>query len=250
MNGSAPEAPDASPFFLPRTYSWPDDDSGHTIVLSQPEREPELWRQYVTGALRSYRKYGVQDALDFDQMCDGHDTTIFYSAVDNYGQVVGGVRMKGPLRSANDAHAVVEWAGHPAQRAVRKMIADRLSLGIVETRTAWVVDTDHPHRLARTLARTALPTLALLGVRFMLATAGAHVLDRWRSSGGVVAEDIPAAFYPNEQHRTKMLWWDRQTLAAVSEASQLNKSRQEMRILAAQSAQFHSSCSNGVACDL
>jgi hypothetical protein len=34
------------------------------------------------------------------------------------------------------------------------------------------------------------------------------VLNRWRSSGGVVAP-IAAAPYPDHRYQTKMMWWDR-----------------------------------------
>ncbi len=52
--------------------------------------------------------------------------------------MIGGVRAKGPLESAEDSHALVEWAGHPGQAAVRKMINDRVPFGILEMKAAWV----------------------------------------------------------------------------------------------------------------
>ena len=55
--------------------------------------------------------------------------------------------------------------------------------------------------------------MTLLDVQFAMATAAAYVLDRWRSSGGVVASKIPATPYPDERYRTKMMWWDRSSFA-------------------------------------
>ncbi len=69
--------------------------------------------------------------------------------------------------------------------------------------------------------------MALLGVQFVMATAAAHVLDRWRASGGVVAATIPAVAYPDERYRTKMMWWDRSTLANHADPKQLSRMYKE-----------------------
>jgi hypothetical protein len=118
------------------------------------------------------------------------------------------------------------------------MISDRLPFGVVEMKSAWVADDAGCNRsLTRTFARTAFPTMALLGAQFILATAAAHVLDRWSSSGGVVAK-IPAAPYPTECYRTKLMWWDRRTFANHAEPKQLAMIVREMRTLAALSDEF------------
>jgi hypothetical protein len=106
-------------------------------------------------------------------------------------------------------------------------------------KSAWV--SDDPARsgeLTRVFARTAFPTMSLLGAQFILATAAAHVLDRWSTSGGVVATKIPAAPYPSDRYRTKMMWWDRRTFANHAEPKQLAKIVKEMRMLADISDEF------------
>lgn len=239
MTAAVMSPPGDTLYRLPQTISWRDEDTGCTIVLAQPDGEPELWRQYCQGALRSYRKHHVECALDLDSFCDGRDTTLFYTALDDAGRVVGGLRAKGPYLSAEESHALVEWAGNPAQGAVAKMITDRLPFGVVEMKSAWVTDDPDRHRsLTKTFARTAFPTMALLGVQFIMATAAAHVLDRWSSSGGVVAAKIPAAHYPNEHYRTKLMWWDRRTFANHAEPGQLAKIVREMSTLASLSEEF------------
>jgi len=241
MNASVLYAPDETLYRLPETVSWRDTDTGCTMVLAQPSGEPDLWEDYLQGALRSYRKHGVECALDLDSFSDGRDTTLFYTALDDSGRMLGGLRAKGPYGSADESHAIVEWDGHPGQSAVRKMITDRLPFGVVEMKSAWVTDDpDRNRSLTRTFARTAFPTMALLGAQFILATAAAHVLDRWTSSGGVVATKIPAAQYPNERYRTKLMWWDRRTFANNAEPKQLAKILQEMRTLASISDEFSS----------
>ena len=72
--------------------------------------------------------------------------------------MVAGVRAKGPLRSAEDSHAVVEWAGQPGEEAVRNMINDRVPFGILEMKSAWA--TDDPDRspgITTAMARIAFP---------------------------------------------------------------------------------------------
>jgi hypothetical protein len=193
-----------------------------TLVVSEPSAEPRLWRRYLAGALRSYRKHGVEHVLDIDAIRDGQDTTLFYTVLNDTADVLGGVRAKGPYRHADESHAVAEWEGQPAQRAVRKMISDRLPFGVVEMKSAWVAD-DGNRSVAKLLARTALPTMVLLDVQFVMATAATHVLDRWLSSGGVVASKIPAAPYPDRRYQTRMMWWDRRTFLDHAEPEQASK---------------------------
>ena len=218
------DATDRDILSLDKGIRWWDHDTRCTLVVSQPSSEPDLWREYLRGALRSYRKHGVERVLDLDTIRSGADTALFFAAVAEDGTVVGGVRAKGPYRSAEESHAVVEWAGCPGLDAVRKMIADRIPFGVVEMKTAWVGDDPERKRtLTKTLARTAYPTMALLDVQFLMATAATHVLESWRSSGGLVASKIPAAPYPNTDYRTKMMWWDRRTFVNHAEPKQVSK---------------------------
>ncbi len=135
-------------------------------MLAQPDSEPTLW-QTTSWSERNYRKHGVEAALDLDSFRDGRDTTLFYTALDADGRVVGGLRAMGPYFDADESHAIVEWEGQPVQDMVRKMITDRLPFGVVEMKSAWV--SDDPERagsLTNTFARTAFPTMSLLGAQF------------------------------------------------------------------------------------
>lgn len=215
-------------FRLSSSVGWWDPDADCTLVMSQPATDPHLWAEYLEGAERSYRSHGVEGALDLAAIRNGNDTAFFWATLDATGRVVGGVRAKGPLRSADDSHALVEWAGQPGLHAVRKMIADRVPFGILEMKSAWVTDDpDRNRSLIKALARSGFHALALLDAQFCMATAAAHVLDRWRSSGGVVAS-IPAAQYPDERYRTKMMWWDRRTFAKHAEPEQVSKILREI----------------------
>ena len=170
-----------------------------------------------------------------DSLLDKANTQLFHVAVNDAGAIMAGIRAKGPLESAEESHAIVEWDDRPGLRTVRKMLTDRLPFGVVEMKTAWM--TDDPNRsrsLGSTLARTPFSAMALLDAQFVVATAGAHVLNRWRPSGGVVATKVPATPYPDDRYRTKMMWWDRSTFTNDAAPEQVSKIFNEMSILVRQ----------------
>jgi hypothetical protein len=213
----------AEKFILPRSFSWRDSHIDCTLVVAQPSTDPELWSEFVAGAHRSYRNRGVEAALDVDVMRTGSDTAMFFAVLDDAGRMRAGLRAKGPLRSADDSHAVIEWAGQPGQQAVRDMIAARVPFGVLEMKSGWVADdSDRDLDLTTPLARSAFHMMALIDVQFCMATAAAYVLNRWRSSGGVVA-GIPATPYPDERYQTKMIWWNRADFVPHADPAQVAK---------------------------
>jgi hypothetical protein len=218
---------------LDEGISWFDSDTGCTVVVSTPAADPLLWADFVDGAARSYHRHGIERALDMDSLLDEENTQLFHVVVNDSGAIMGGIRAKGPLESADESHAIVEWEDRPGLRTLRKMLTDRLPFGVVEMKTAWM--TDDPNRsrsLGNTLARTPFTTMALLDAQFVVATAGSHVLNRWRTSGGVVATKVPATPYPDDRYRTKMMWWDRSTFTNDADAGQVSKIFGELAILA------------------
>jgi len=213
----------AEKFNLNKSFSWRDPKIDCTLAVAQPSTEPELWSEFVAGAFRSYRKRGVEGALDIDAMRSGSDTVMFFAVLDDAGRLLAGLRAKGPLRSPDDSHAIVEWAGQPSQQAVRAMIADRIPFGVLEMKSGWVSeDADRDLDLTTPLARSAFHMMTLIDVQFCMATAAAYVLNRWRSSGGVVA-GIPATPYPDERYQTKMIWWNRRDFVRHAEPAQIAK---------------------------
>lgn len=190
-----------------------DPRSQCRFVAARPAAEPELWTSYLAGARHGYRRYGAEGALEYDAISDGRSTSLFLVAIQADRSVVAGVRAQGPYTSAEQAHAIVEWAGAPGLGAVRAMISDRIPFGVVEMKAAWVGD-EAARRgdLTKSLAEIGCLAVELLDVQFLLATAAEHVLALWASSGGVVAEHIPPAAYPDERYLTRMMWWDRRHL--------------------------------------
>jgi hypothetical protein len=218
-------------FELRESLEWHDPDIDCTLVVSTPEADRGLWAEYVVGALRNYREHGVECALDIDALLSGSDTVMFFAVVNSIGRVVAGLRAIGPLRSAEDSHALAEWAGQPGQHAVRTMIDARAPFGILEMKSAWANDDpDRSHRITDAMARSAFHMMALLGNQFCMATAAAYALNRWRSSGGLISA-IPATPYPSERYQTKMMWWDRHDFVNHAKPEQVSKILTETQLL-------------------
>lgn len=231
-NMTAPQLETFAPFGQPLdpSASWWDPSSECTIVVAQPGAEPELWRDYVRGAELSYRKHGVELALDIPALRSGDDTALFCAGINSAGNVVGGLRAKGPYQNVDECHAVEEWKGQQGLAAVRKMVGDRLPFGVVEMKSAWVSDDPEQSRaLTDVLARMPLHSMVMLDIQFAVATAAAYVLNRWLSSGGVLAARIPATPYPDARYQTKMMWWDRRTFAHHADAHQVSTFFAELR---------------------
>ena len=133
-------------FRLATALTWHDPDTDCTLVISTPSADPDLWAEYSVGAHRSYSKHGVECALDSDALRSGADTLVYFGVIDDAGEMVAGVRGIGPLQSAEDSHAVVEWAGQSGQQAVRSMINDRVPFGVLEMKSAWVTDAENRSR--------------------------------------------------------------------------------------------------------
>jgi hypothetical protein len=223
--------PSAAEFRLAEGLHWWDESARCTLVVSQPAVDSPLWSGYGQGAVESYRRHGVECALDHAALCTGADTAMFFVALDEAGAMLGGVRAKGPLRCADDSHAVAEWQGQAGQNAVRKMITDRLSYGVLEMKSAWVSDDPDRQGVTEALARSGFHMMALLDAQFCMATSAAYVLNRWRSSGGVIAP-IPATPYPDPRYQTKLMWWDRHTFSRYAQPQQAARIWRETRAIA------------------
>ena len=190
-----------------------DPISGARVAIATPAGDVDLWRRYLGGARSVYDAHGVGAAFDHDAVLDGVDTTVFFAIVDDADVCRGGLRVQGPYGRVDETHALQEWAGTPGRTDLVRAIGHRLGDGIVETKTAWVDPTvGDPAAAADLLARMALPILVATGARHLMATSAEHSLRRWTSSGGRIDESVPATPYPDERYRTRLMWWDRETI--------------------------------------
>ncbi len=209
-----------------------DEQSGCMFYVSTPAARPVLWEQYLRGALENYRHFGVEAALEYDRIEDGHSTALFFLAVDPAGAVVAGVRMQGVYGAAEEVRGVADWVGHAGADDLRAMVADRIPDGVIEAKGAWV-DRDSAHRsaLSAAVSRCVLHTARMLDARYGFATVATFTVARHRASGAVVADHIPAAPYPDERYETVPLWWDIERFHEFAEQSQCALTRAEQRQL-------------------
>ena len=191
--------------------SW-SVDGAMSLIVATPAAAPDLWSRYVDGAWESYSRHGVTVALDMDEVASGATTTLFYVVQDRDGHMLGGVRAQGPYTFIEQSHVLTEWQNSPGLDAVTAGLRARLPYGIVEMKSAWVGTGGPARAVSSMLARTALPTLNLTGSRYLLASAADHVLRQWESSGGRIDVQVPAAAYPSAEYRTRMMWWDRESI--------------------------------------
>ncbi|MEH3155300.1 MAG: hypothetical protein PGN29_08090 [Gordonia paraffinivorans] len=210
-----------------------DPVTGARVAVATPAGDVALWRRYLDGARAVYHAHGVGAALDHDAVVDGGDTTVFFAIVDDDDVCRGGLRVQGPYGRVDETHALHEWAGSPGRDDLVRAIGCRLDDGIVETKTAWVDPAvDDSAAAADLLARMALPILVVTGARHLMATSADHSLRRWTSSGGRIDESVRATHYPDERYRTRLMWWDRDTLDRTAGPGVVATMRREVELLA------------------
>ncbi|MDD7969386.1 hypothetical protein [Actinomycetospora lemnae] len=199
-----------------RPLSYCIAESPHRIVVSTPRAEPDLWEEYLDGAARSYAAHGVTGVVELDRVREGAATALFFVALSADDRVVAGLRSQGPYTSADQAHAVAEWDGHPDQPLVRALIEERLPFGVVESKTVWV-ERDVPGRreIVTGFARVPLHASMILGARYAFGTAAAHALPMWAATGALAVGGLATTGYPDVRYRTNLLWWDRWDLPAT-----------------------------------
>lgn len=188
-------------------------DGALELVVATPAAAPELWDRYVEGAWASYSRHGVTRALDIDEVASGATTALFYAVLGRDGEMLGGIRAQGPYTVIEQSHVLIEWENSPGLDIVADQLRSRLPHGIVEIKSAWVGAGSPGREVSALLAKAAIPTIELTGSRYLFASSADHVLRQWETSGGRIDVDVPAAAYPSDQYRTRLMWWDRETYA-------------------------------------
>ena len=199
-----------------------DPCSACKFVVARPSQQPELWMSYLDGARETYRKYDVESVLQYDRICDGGSTAIFFTALETDGHVAGGMRVEGRYESADQAYAVQEWAGRETALQVHREISERIPAGVIEMKAGWVrADAWRRRELTAGLARMCIHSMNLMGVRYALGTVATHAVKRWQTTGGVVSANVAPIAYPDDRYRTVLMWWDRKTFADLAAFEQL-----------------------------
>ncbi|GGG21596.1 hypothetical protein GCM10007304_39250 [Rhodococcoides trifolii] len=222
---SAPENKGATQLWPGGEIRYADPEFDYTVVVSSPSDRPDLWERFITGALGSYRRFGVESALALDDLRVGTTTSLFLAAVDESDEILAGVRARGPFLAATDAYADMEMASNAAsQAALRAMITERLPFGVLESKTGWVSDSARQYRgLTKIFGQGPAIAAALSGSRFTFGTAAKHVIGHYLSSGAVVADHIEPVEYPDSRFKTKAIYWDHGKLKERADSDQYRR---------------------------
>ena len=217
------DEPHRRPLRITSDASYYDPELRCTVLATTPAQRPTLWRAFVDGALRSYSHFGVEKALEYDRIIDGSTTSMFLVALDDAGEPVGGLRAQGPYSKPHQTHADIEWSKSWIGRAaLRRMVSARLANGVVEMKTVWsAVDRTRHGAPGYFGAIGASLVAAASGCRHTLATSAEHAVGPYLDSGAVMATHIDAVAYPDDRYRTRILWWDQNTVPLFATAEKL-----------------------------
>lgn len=183
-----------------RSYAVPG--TGLRIAVTTPRSHPDLWAAHLDGLDRLYAEHGVSDASRVDE----EQTSLVFTAVDEDGRVVSGIRSSGPLATPEDSQALGVWGGAPW---VREVIAGWIPDGLVETKGFWMERAFAGRReLLASIKRAPVVAPAVLGARYGMGTA-AHTMRLFRAAGATVVDSIPAVPYPDDRYLTSLAYWDR-----------------------------------------
>ncbi|WP_026344102.1 hypothetical protein [Nocardia sp. BMG111209] len=216
----------------PEASSFRDAKSGCIFHVATVSSRPDLWAGYLDGALRAYRHYGVERALDIEQTREGLTTSLFFAAVDPDGTVVAGVRLQGPYLQVGEVDSLRPWADQPGGAYLRRVVAERIRQGMVEARGAWVAR-EHRGRgaLAAAVSRCIAHGPLLLGVPYGFCTVASFTVDRHRTAGGVAMSEVSSVSYPDDRYRTVPVLWDAQSYRIHATTAQYELLQEEWRSL-------------------
>lgn len=212
-------------------YAFRDKTSGMWLRFYTPARRYDLWREYVDGARRTYRKYHVEKALTLPEADLTSQTPVFSVMTDDAGKVRAGWYANGPLQAVTDAYAPREFASEPVSASlIAGWIDDVIPEGVLELKGAWVdPSTDLKAALADLTSRAFVHAMHMLGARYAYCTAAEHAAPRWFNSGAREMPGIVPAAYPDERYRTTVLWWDARTALDLSTPEQRSLFLEEHR---------------------
>jgi len=219
---------DATPTTYESAPLFVDPVSAVRFEFHAPFARPDLWEQYLEGALASYRAYGVEAALEFDEIRSGLSTTLFVVGISPGGEVVAGARFLGPILDPREAHVSLEFAGSEGEAQVREELTRRIAEGVIEFKGCWS-QAGHPlsRALSNSIARSLVHAMRWLDVRYGCCSAAAHAARRWEASGARAMVGLEPIPYPSEAYQTTLLWWDAYRIGIDADPEQWSLIQQE-----------------------
>ena len=209
-----------------------DEESGIRFEGHHPAQRPDLWKKYLDGAEGRYRSRGVEEAFHREELEAGAGVSLFFLGFDPDGNVVGGMRVHGPLENRFDAAIMGEMAASTEIGLIGETIDKECRLGAVEIKGAWSDgESKLGHRLLGIFERCTLHALNWLGSEFAIMA----VADRMIFSGDLTAfirVGETSVSFPDERYRTVAISYRRALSAEIASPEQREALRRDAEQLA------------------
>ncbi len=167
-----------------------------------PAERPDLWKKYLDGAEGKYRSFGFEETLHRKDLEAGNGVSLFFLAYDTDNNVVGGVRVHGPLENRHHAAIMSEMAASSEIEEIGQVLDKEMRLGVIEFKGAWSEgEAAVGHRLLVTFSRCVIHALNWLGAEFAIAAVADRMLPVGELTGVIRIGSTSVAF-PDERYRT------------------------------------------------
>ena len=204
-----------------------DEASGIRFEGHHPAQRPDLWKKYLDGAEGRYRSRGVEEAFHREELEAGTGVSLFFLGFDPSGNVVGGMRIHGPLENRFDAAIMGEMAASTEIGLIGQTIDKECRLGSIEVKGAWSDGQSKlGHRLLGIFERCTIHALNWLGAEFAVMA----VADRMIFSGDLTAFiriGETSVSFPDDRYRTVAISYRRALSTEIASPEQREALRRD-----------------------
>jgi molybdopterin/thiamine biosynthesis adenylyltransferase/nitroreductase len=177
-------------------------ESGVRFEGHHPAERPDLWKMYLDGAEGKYRSFGFEETLHRKDLEAGNGVSLFFLAYSTDNQVVGGVRVHGPLENRHHAAIMGEMAASSEIEEIGAILDKETRLGAIEFKGAWSDgEAAVGYRLLVVFSRCVVHALNWLGAEFAIAAVADRMLPVGEQTGAIRIGTTSVAF-PDERYRT------------------------------------------------
>jgi molybdopterin/thiamine biosynthesis adenylyltransferase len=211
-----------------------DDTTGLWFGVHHPHERPDLWRAYLEGGERQYKKYKLAKVFGRESLEDGAAVSMFFVGMDAGGEMVAGFRCHGPLERPEQCAALAEMAHTSEAERLAETVTSFLPYGLIETKGAWS-SVHGGHLSFKAIFRCGMHALNWFGSEYCVGTMSDRFAADVVGSGGIIFGNEPAPF-PNHDYNTLLAVWRRSRIIDSAAAEEMQQLRRERRGLAATTA--------------
>ena len=200
--------------------SFVDEASGVRFEGHHPAQRPDLWKKYLDGAEGRYRSRGVEEAFHREELEAGNGVSLFFLGFDADGNVVGGLRVHGPLENRFDAAIMGEMASSPEIGLIGDTIDSACRAGVIEIKGAWSNgEAAIGRRLLVAFARATIHALNWLGAELAILAVADRMIPEGTPTGCIQVGTMSVAF-PDERYRTVAMSYHRVRSYEIADSEQ------------------------------